>query len=154
MAGLRQSFAHLKRLRALFEEKLSAASRRRATTILPSKGRLRHISKFGTNPGNLQMHAYVPDSPTSAPALVVALHGCTQDANSFDRGTGWSTLADRLGFVVIYPQQQAANNPKNCFSWFLPSDTTRVPRSNELASWVHPCRATTRAGAEVGLSGM
>lgn len=125
MAGLRQSFAHLNRLRALFEEKLSAASRRQATTTLPSKGRLRHISNFGTNPGNLQMLAYVPDGLASAPALVVALHGCTQDANSFDRGTGWSTLADRLGFVVIYPEQKAANNPKNCFSWFLPNDTTR-----------------------------
>ena len=71
------------------------------------------------------MHAYVPDDLAPAPALVVALHGCTQNANVFDQGTGWSTLADRLGFVVIYPEQQAANNPKNCFSWFLPSDTTR-----------------------------
>jgi poly(hydroxyalkanoate) depolymerase family esterase len=58
-------------------------------------------------------------------ALVVALHGCTQTAHAYERGTGWSDLADRYGFVVIYPQQQPANNPKSCFSWFLPGDTVR-----------------------------
>jgi poly(hydroxyalkanoate) depolymerase family esterase len=125
MAGLRRSLAHLKRLRVLFEERLGAASRQQGTTSFHSTGRLRHIAIFGTNPGNLRMHAYVPDAVAATPALVVALHGCTQSANSFDTGTGWSTLADRLGFVVIYPEQQAANNPKNCFSWFLPSDTAR-----------------------------
>ena len=57
--------------------------------------------------------------------LVVALHGCSQTADEYDRGTGWSVLADRLGFAVVYPEQQPANNPKNCFSWFLPGDTTR-----------------------------
>jgi len=34
-------------------------------------------------------------------------------------------LADRAGFVVVFPQQQSENNPKNCFSWFQPSDTGR-----------------------------
>ena len=57
--------------------------------------------------------------------LVVALHGCTQTADSYDQGTGWSDLADRLGFILIFPEQQPANNPKNCFSWFLPADTAR-----------------------------
>jgi poly(3-hydroxybutyrate) depolymerase len=34
-------------------------------------------------------------------------------------------IRGRLGFAVVYPQQQLANNPKNCFSWFLPGDTAR-----------------------------
>jgi len=38
---------------------------------------------------------------------------------------GLSSLADRFGFAIVYPQQQPANNPKNCFSWFLPGDTAR-----------------------------
>jgi poly(hydroxyalkanoate) depolymerase family esterase len=71
------------------------------------------------------MFAYAPKHlPPKAP-LVIALHGCTQSADEYDHGTGWSSLADRLGFAVVYPQQQPANNPKNCFSWFLPSDTAR-----------------------------
>jgi poly(hydroxyalkanoate) depolymerase family esterase len=57
--------------------------------------------------------------------LVIALHGCTQTEDEYDHGTGWSSLADSLGFAVVYPQQQPANNAKNCFSWFLPGDITR-----------------------------
>ena len=80
---------------------------------------------FGANPGNLRMFAYAPKYlPQKAP-LVIALHGCTQTADEYDHGTGWSSLADRLGFAVVYPQQQPANNPKNCFSWFLPGDIMR-----------------------------
>jgi poly(hydroxyalkanoate) depolymerase family esterase len=40
-------------------------------------------------------------------------------------GAGWSTLADRYGFVVLLPQQQISNNPSNGFNWFLPGDTER-----------------------------
>jgi len=71
------------------------------------------------------MFAYAPkDLPAKAP-LVIALHGCTQTSAEYDYGTGWSSLADSLCFAVVYPQQQPANNPKNCFSWFLPGDTAR-----------------------------
>ena len=62
--------------------------------------------------------------PPKAP-LVIALHGCSQTSDEYDHGTGWSSLADSLGFAVVYPQQQPANNPKNCFSWFLPGDIAR-----------------------------
>jgi feruloyl esterase len=62
--------------------------------------------------------------PPGAP-LVVVLHGCTQTAQGYDDGAGWSTLADRHGFAVLLPEQQRANNPNLCFNWFLPSDTTR-----------------------------
>jgi feruloyl esterase len=71
------------------------------------------------------MFAYAPEHlPPKAP-LVIALHGCTQTADEYDHGTGWWSLADSLGFAVVYPQQQPANNPKNCFSWFLPGDIAR-----------------------------
>ncbi|MBV8819139.1 MAG: PHB depolymerase family esterase [Acidobacteriaceae bacterium] len=71
------------------------------------------------------MFVYAPKHlPRGAP-LVIALHGCTQTAADYDHGTGWSSLADGLGFAVVYPQQQPANNPKNCFSWFLPGDIMR-----------------------------
>jgi poly(hydroxyalkanoate) depolymerase family esterase len=71
------------------------------------------------------MFAYAPGHlPPKAP-LVIALHGCTQTTDEYDHGTGWSSLADSLGFAVVYPQQQPANNPQNCFSWFLPGDIAR-----------------------------
>jgi poly(hydroxyalkanoate) depolymerase family esterase len=71
------------------------------------------------------MYAFVPDPLPRQPALVVALHGCTQTADAYDHGTGWSTLAHRQGFIVVFPEQQRVNNPQNCFSWFLPGDTER-----------------------------
>jgi len=40
-------------------------------------------------------------------------------------GAGWSTLADRYGFVLLLPQQQISNNPNNGFNWFLPGDAER-----------------------------
>src|SRR6476619_4848382 len=87
--------------------------------------RLRELTGFGGNPGNLRMFAYAPEHlPPKAP-LVVARHGCTQTADEYDHGTGWSSLSDSLGFAVVYPQQQTANNPMNCFSWFLPGDIAR-----------------------------
>jgi poly(hydroxyalkanoate) depolymerase family esterase len=83
------------------------------------------MTGFGANPGSLRMFIYAPEHlPPKAP-LVVALHGCAQTADEYDHGTGWSSLADELGFAVLYPQQQPANNPKNCFSWFLPGHNAR-----------------------------
>src|SRR4030095_9123548 len=113
MAGLRASLARLRQLRSLFERSLADAARR--SPAPGPKGSLREIAGFGGNPGNLRMFAHVPSALSARPALIVALHGCTQDAHAYERGTGWSDLADRYGFVVLYPQQQPANNPKNCF---------------------------------------
>ena len=125
MPGIGFSLSRLRKLRDLFEKRLKAASGKSSWSPSARPTRLREITNFGSNPGNLRMHAYVPDGVGPSPPLVVALHGCTQTANSYDQGTGWSHLADRLRFILIFPEQQAANNPKNCFSWFLPGDTSR-----------------------------
>lgn len=87
--------------------------------------RLSELAGFGSNPGALKAYAYLPDVlPPSAP-LVVVLHGCTQTAADYDRGSGWSQLADRHGFALLYPEQQRANNPNLCFNWFAPGDIRR-----------------------------
>ncbi len=89
------------------------------------ENRLLEVTDFGSNPGELRMYRYVPDRlPENAP-LVVVLHGCTQSAASYNKGSGWSTLADRYGFAVLLPQQQWNNNPLRCFNWFKPEDNER-----------------------------
>ena len=86
---------------------------------------LKEIEDFGPNPGALRLLAHAPRNlPASAP-LVVVLHGCSQDAAGYDAASGWSRLADELGFSVIYPEQRAGNNPAGCFNWFLPADASR-----------------------------
>jgi feruloyl esterase len=87
--------------------------------------RLTDVAGFGSNPGNLRMLTYIPESLPPSPALVVVLHGCTQTAAGYDHGSGWSALADRYGFVLLYAEQQEANNPKRCFNWFQPGDIER-----------------------------
>jgi poly(hydroxyalkanoate) depolymerase family esterase len=97
-----------------------------ATQGAPARSdHLTEVIGFGSNPGALRMFTYAPAKLAASPALVVVLHGCTQSAASYDLGAGWSTLAERHGFVLLLPEQTAANNPKTCFNWFLPGDTAR-----------------------------
>lgn len=79
-------------------------------------GRLEPVTDFGSNPGNLRMHRYVPAGmPANAP-LVVAMHACSQQARDYEKA-GWNALADELKFYVVYPEQKSDNNSMNCFNW-------------------------------------
>jgi len=127
MRDPREILSRLQSFRSKFEGLLESARRKGIRVrVAPARPtRLRELTGFGANPGDLRMFVYAPSHlPPKAP-LVIALHGCTQTADEYDHGTGWSSLADSLGFAVVYPQQQSANNPKNCFSWFLPGDIGR-----------------------------
>ncbi len=127
MNGIGKSFEHVQLLRRKFEG-LIAEGRGTATWAPQADAlttQLQSMRSFGSNPGDLKMLVHVPDRLPPNPALVVALHGCGQSAAEYERGTGWSELADRLGFVVVYPEQQSGNNPNSCFSWFLKSDHSR-----------------------------
>lgn len=87
--------------------------------------RLVDLDAFGTNPGALNAKIYVPEKIAEKPALVVILHGCTQTAEGYDRGAGWSQLAIEHGFLLLFPEQRRANNPNLCFNWFSPTDNGR-----------------------------
>jgi poly(hydroxyalkanoate) depolymerase family esterase len=128
MRDFGKAMTHLHALHRKFEKLITTAKEKTEYAPQPTAAPtapLREITGFGPNPGALRMFAHVPERLPALAPLVVALHGCGQDAVEFAYGTGWSSLADRLGFAVVYPQQQPANNPKNCFSWFLPGDTAR-----------------------------
>jgi polyhydroxybutyrate depolymerase len=49
-------------------------------------------------------YAHVPRKLGKSPALVVALHAGAQTPEGFERMTGWSTIATREKFVVVYPE--------------------------------------------------
>lgn len=90
-----------------------------------SAASLQEVTGFGTNPGALRMFRYVPDGLPAGRPVVVAMHGCTQNASGYGTGSGWTQLADRWGFSVVLPQQQSGNNASNCFSWFQTGDIQR-----------------------------
>jgi poly(hydroxyalkanoate) depolymerase family esterase len=104
-----------------------AAFRARRDIQMPAAAddRLRDFPEFGSNPGALRARIYVPPSLTQDAPLVVVLHGCTQTAAAYDHGSGWSQLAEREGFALLFPEQQRTNNPNLCFNWFMPADIQR-----------------------------
>lgn len=80
-------------------------------------GTFEAVAGFGSNPGNLKMYRYVPTpAPADNAPLVVAMHACSQNATAY-RSAGWEEVADKLGFYVVYPEQQSANNALGCFNW-------------------------------------
>lgn len=95
---------------------------------------LQPVDSFGANPGALKMYEYVPATLGANRPLVVALHGCTQQASDY-LPAGWNTLADQYGFAVVYPEQQTANNQSRCFNWAGefgdPANLVRAQGENE-----------------------
>jgi len=87
--------------------------------------RLLELDRVKPNPGNLRALHYVPDGLEADAPLVVVLHGCTQNAADYDRGAGWSRLADRHRFALLFPEQQRENNAHYCFNWFMAGDSQR-----------------------------
>ncbi|MFE5239978.1 MULTISPECIES: extracellular catalytic domain type 1 short-chain-length polyhydroxyalkanoate depolymerase [unclassified Streptomyces] len=96
-----------------------------AAPAAPAAAGLVQVTGFGSNPGNLQMFAYTPDTVAAGAPLVVALHGCTQTASAYYSGSGWPKYADLWGFDVVFPQTTSANNALSCFGWFDRNESTR-----------------------------
>jgi poly(hydroxyalkanoate) depolymerase family esterase len=83
-----------------------------------SDGRFRTRS-FRNPAGSLTYKLYVPaDHAGRELALVMMLHGCTQDPDDFARGTRMNALADEFGLIVAYPHQPRSANAQGCWNWF------------------------------------
>jgi poly(hydroxyalkanoate) depolymerase family esterase len=57
--------------------------------------------------------------------LMVMLHGCGQDANSFAASTRMNRVATRERFLVLYPEQDRLANAQACWNWY-DTDTGRA----------------------------
>lgn len=83
---------------------------------------LTEVTGFGANPSNLRMYVYAPGNVTAHPAVVVAVHWCGGSASAMYSGTEWASLADRYGFVVVYPSVTRASK---CFDVSSPQALRR-----------------------------
>ncbi|GGY32575.1 extracellular catalytic domain type 1 short-chain-length polyhydroxyalkanoate depolymerase [Streptomyces djakartensis] len=61
------------------------------------------VTDFGANPTNLRMYLYVPDRLAARPPVMVASHYCGGSGPAFHNGRRYASLADRYGYIVIYP---------------------------------------------------
>ncbi|MCG5460542.1 PHB depolymerase family esterase [Micromonospora sp. MED01] len=97
-----------------------AASLVAAGLVAPTVGpayaaSLTEVTSFGDNPGRMRMHVYVPDNRPARPAVVVAMHGCGGSGPGFYSGSEFASLADRYGYIVIYPSATQQAGFGNCF---------------------------------------
>jgi poly(hydroxyalkanoate) depolymerase family esterase len=69
--------------------------------------------------GSLSYRLYVPaDHEQRNLALVIMLHGCTQNPEDFAVGTRMNALAEEFGLIVAYPHQPRLANANGCWNWF------------------------------------
>ena len=95
---------------------------RRPSTPAPSatgKGSWRQ-ARFTGAAGTRSYRVYVPAGlrRTTRVPLLLALHGCAQNALDFAAGTRFNDLADKHKFIVVYPEQGVTHNGQRCWNWF------------------------------------
>ena len=82
---------------------------------------------FTSDAGTRRWRLWVPSGYDAAKrhALVVMLHGCTQDPDDLARGTRVAEHADRRTVLVLLPEQPASANVKKCWNWYDPAHQQR-----------------------------
>jgi poly(hydroxyalkanoate) depolymerase family esterase len=85
-----------------------------------------HTGTFTCANGARDYLVYAPGEHGLQPSpLILMLHGCTQDAADFARGTRMHRRAAAEGYVVVYPTQCRGGNSGGCWNWFRPGDQQR-----------------------------
>jgi poly(hydroxyalkanoate) depolymerase family esterase len=79
---------------------------------------------FRTATESREITIYRP-STGRARALVLMLHGCTQSADDFARGTRMNDAAEKGGFIVVYAEQPAVKHVQKCWNWYVPEHSHR-----------------------------
>jgi len=81
---------------------------------------------YTNHAGTRRYKLYVPRSHAGEPAaLIVMLHGCTQDPDDFARGTQMNALAEEMQCLIVYPAQSHQANASRCWNWFIAVDQQR-----------------------------
>ncbi|WP_262286080.1 PHB depolymerase family esterase [Micromonospora sp. MA102] len=83
---------------------------------------LTEVTNFGANPSNLRMYLYVPDTVAARPGLLVVNHYCTGSGPAMYSGTQFAALADRYGYLVVYP---SVTRSSQCFDVSSPQALRR-----------------------------
>jgi poly(hydroxyalkanoate) depolymerase family esterase len=104
---------------------------------------------YANEAGSRQYKVYIPNMGPRRKfrALVVMLHGCTQDPDDFATGTRMNQLADSGEFLVAYPAQPSKANGMRCWNWYDPDNQARDQGEPSLIAGI-----TRELAAEFGIS--
>ncbi|MET7968832.1 PHB depolymerase family esterase [Micromonospora sp. NPDC005305] len=117
---------HRRGRRRLFGAALVAAGLAALATVTApgpaAAAALTEVTNFGANPSNLRMYLYVPDTVAARPGLLVVNHYCTGTGPAMYSGTQFAALADRYGYLVVYP---SVTRSSQCFDVSSPQALRR-----------------------------
>lgn len=74
---------------------------------------IQRITDSLQNPTNVGFYIYVPDNLAAHPAILVNPHACHGSASDAYKGSRYASLADKHGFIVIYPD--SPNKADSCW---------------------------------------
>jgi len=123
---------HVKRLLAAAAVAVFATLGVAAVVSQPaSAATLTQVTNFGTNPTNLGMYVYAPDTLASRPAMLVLVHYCGGSASGIFSGNGhdYVTAADRYGYLIVLPE---ATRSGHCFDVSTPQALRRDGGSDSI----------------------
>lgn len=106
---------------------LGALKVARPTKIVDVPDGAQFLSRsFACAAGSRDYRLYIPRHlPEGGRALLVMLHGGTQDGDDFAMGTRMNERAEEHGFIVAYPRQSKGANASLCWNWFMPEHQKR-----------------------------
>ena len=84
--------------------------------------------------GRRNYKVYIPtnlDNNKKYP-IVMMIHGCEEDAESFAAGTRIISWANKEKFIVLLPEQNIAFNSSRCWNWFLPVNNSKYGEAQTL----------------------
>jgi len=116
-----------------------------------------HAGMAASAAGLRRYHLYKPAGIASSQpaALMVMLHGCSQNAHTFATSTRMNRLAAADGFMVLYPEQDLVANVQGCWNWY---DTRTGRAQREVASIIaaidQVCASQPVDRARIVLAGM
>lgn len=86
--------------------------------------------------GLLKAMIYKPANLMATSSTLLALPGCTQQAEEFFEITHLKKYADQYGFIVIVPEQSILKNPFKCWNWYSRRATKNKAETRKIMNLV------------------
>jgi poly(hydroxyalkanoate) depolymerase family esterase len=152
--ALKQSLKQTSRVAP--KKRPSSTTRRRPATTAAPAGQWKSGVAVGPT-GTRRYQLYIPPALHSDErlALVVMLHGCSQDAQALADSSRMNRIAAREHFMVLYPQQDPLSNAQGCWNWYATRTGLAQHEADSIdATLEHICRQYPVDRARVALAGL